>query len=559
MKSNLIKSATFIKKAVRHNVYAGMLFMFLLSIRQSNAQVSPVIQLKIDSIFRHWNTDSTPGMELLVLSKGKVILNRPYGLSNLLAKSPNSSEHKMWVASVSKQITAIALALLVNEKKLDLEDDIRKYLPELPFLGDTIKIKHLVYHTSGLRDGFTLTAMSFKGEDEYTNENILKYLSKQKGRNFRAGERFEYNNGGYVLLAIIVERVSKLNFPDFVKRFIFDPLDMHESRFYSEFPKNDPTIAIGYAVSTDNNHRTYVPTNFKGKTYGSTGLVTTASDLAKWDRIFYEPLFGKRVKQMQLQPGTLNNGKKIPYAFGLEIELYKDKNAITHSGVDAGYKAEVLRFPGEDFSVICLANTEDAYSLTNKLFTIAELFLHFHKPLSQDNRSTCKPQAGAYLNVESLAAMKFVNLGNEVSIANAADGYYQPLTPSGNCSYTIKGILLDRYHLRKNILKFETRAELALYHSINTTKPTVTDLRSAAGAWYSPELEATYHFFEKDGTLFLKFFDAYDIPLTPYEGNLYVGDFLGTNIIEFTKDNNGKIVSMKFNRDGIRNLSFEKR
>ena len=204
MKSNLIKSATFIKKAVRHNVYAGMLFMFLLGIRQSNAQVSPVIQLKIDSIFRHWNTDSTPGMELLVLSKGKVILNRPYGLSNLLAKSPNSSEHKMWVASVSKQFTALAIALLVNEKKLDLEDDIRKYLPELPFLGDTIKIKHLVYHTSGLRDGFTLTAMSFKGEDEYTNENILKYLSKQKGRNFRAGERFEYNNGGYVLLAIIV-------------------------------------------------------------------------------------------------------------------------------------------------------------------------------------------------------------------------------------------------------------------------------------------------------------------------------------------------------------------
>lgn len=549
MQNKLIR---LIKNLPNRFVLFGTLFCW----QQSIGQITPSQTQKIDSVFRQWNNDSTPGMELLILSKGKVILNRPYGLSNISAKSPNSSEHKMWVASVSKQFTGLAIALLISEKKIDPEDDIRKYLPELPFLGDTIKIKHLVYHTSGLRDGFTLTAMSFKGEEEYTNENILKYLSKQKGRNFRAGERFEYNNGGYVMLALIVERVSKLSFPDFVKRFIFDPLSMNNSRFYSEFPKNDTTIAIGYTVSMDNNHSTYVPTNFKGRTYGSTGLVTTASDLAKWDRIFYEPVFGKGVKQMQLQPGTLNNGEAIPYAFGLEIELYKNKNAITHSGVDAGYKAEALRFPGEDFSVICLANTEDVYNLTNKLFTIAELFLHFHKPLTQDNKSTCKAEPGAYLNLESLAAMKFVKSGNEVSIANTAEGYYQPLLPAGNCSYTIKNILLDRYLLGNNILKYETRAESALYHYIKETRPTATDLRSAAGAWYSPELEATYHFFEKDGTLFLKFFDAYDVPLRPYENNLYVGDFLGTNMIEFTKDSIGKITSMKFNREGIRNLSF---
>ena len=195
-----------------------ILTIMLVGSHQAVGQVTNGQLEKIDNLFSIWKNDSTAGMAILVLHKGRRILDRSYGLADISRKRTISGNTKFWVASMSKQFTALAIALLIDQKKLSLNDDIRKWLPELPWLGDTIRIKNLVYHTSGLRDGFTLTAMSFKREDEYTNANVLKYLSRQLGRNFKPGEKFEYNNSGYVLLALIVERVTKIPFPEYMQK-----------------------------------------------------------------------------------------------------------------------------------------------------------------------------------------------------------------------------------------------------------------------------------------------------------------------------------------------------
>lgn len=558
MKSRQGSLTETVKTIIFHGIFHAVLLFGIFKGYCANAQVSAQQEKQINSLFRLWDTDSTPGMEIMILHKGKIEMDKAYGLSDISRKKPNSSNRKMWVASVSKQFTGLAIALLISQKKIGMEDDIRKYLPVLPFLGDTIKIKHLVYHTSGLREGFTLTAMSFKPEEEYSNENVLHYLSRQTGRNFAPGARFEYNNSGYVLLAIIVEKVSRLSFPDFVQQNILDPLGMKDSRFYASFPVNDTSIAKGYAVTVENNRKTFLPVNFRGRSYGSTGLVTTALDLAKWDRVFYEPVFGQGVKQLQLQPGKLNNGQLIPYAFGLEIEPYKGKTAITHSGADAGYKAEILRFPGEGFTIICLANSEDAYGLTNKLFAIAEIFLHFRQRAEVYQKSTCPPAPGAYIHAASRAAMKFVAVNREVRIGSSAGGYYELLQPMGDCYYSVKDNLLDSYHFKKDSLVFTTRAESAIYIPIKAISPFATDVQAAAGAWYSSELDATYHFYEKEGSLVLKLFGVYDIVLTAYENNLYAGEFLGTNVIEFVKNAKGEIEWMRFNREGVRDLLFKR-
>ncbi len=542
-------------KKINAAVLVVLIAIALLS-NQAFSQTTAVQRQKIDSLFSTWNKPNSPGMELMVLHKGSVILDRAYGSANVEKQIPNSSNHRIWIASMSKQFTGLSVLLLAVKQQLNMEDDIRKYLPELPFLGDTIRVKHLLYHTSGLREGFTLTAMSFKDESQYSNDNVLKYLSMQKGRNFKPGERFEYNNSGYVLLAIIIERVSKISFPDFTSRYIFKPLRMDQSSFVKSFPASDSGIAIGYSVTSDAEKREFKPANFKGNSYGSTGLMTTAADLAKYDRIFYKPVFGKKVQELQLQRGRLNNGQYIPYAAGLEIETFRGKIAMSHSGSDAGYKSEMIRFPGEHFTVICLANTEDAYNLTDRLFKIAALFIKLQKTTVNNYKTFCKPAEAAYINKTNMSAMRFTRTSQGLQIATSPQGWYQKLLPEKECSFKVEDIVIDHYKFIGPVIHYTTRADHAAFHLIKTSSPAAAEIKMLAGAYYSDELKATYDFFEKDGSLFLKFFGIYDVPLTAYEGDLYVCDFIGTNIIHFVKDNTGGIVGMEFNRDGIYKLQF---
>ena len=516
-------------------------------------------QKKVDSLFAQWNNPQSPGMEVLILHKGKILMNKGYGLANIERQIPNSSKGRIWVASMSKQFTALAIAILVDRQKIRLEDDIRKYLPEILFLGDTIRIKNLVYHTSGLRDGFVLTGMSFKAENEYTNENVIKYLSRQKGRNYKPGERFEYNNGGYVLLATIVERVSRKSFPDFIEENIFRPLGMNQSRFYGQFPEQDSSIVTGYSVFTSNNNSVYRPVFFKGNSYGSTGLITTAEDLAKWDRIFYEPVFGKSVQQLQLQTGKLNSGASIPYGLGLEIEDFKGKKAISHSGVDAGYKSEMIRFPDDQLTVICLANTEDAYNNTDRLFKVAEIFIEFDKAKPVPSTVLCRPKEGSYINRANLASMRFIHGGTNPTVSTSPTGYKQVLEPEQNCLYAVKDIQTDSYDFHNNSFHYSTRGSKEVYEKINQASPDTTVLKNLAGVYYSEELDVNYNLFVKEGVLYLKFFDTYDVPLIAYQGGLFVGEFLGHNVLKIVKGKSDAITGIEFNREGIHALFFRRK
>jgi CubicO group peptidase (beta-lactamase class C family) len=545
---------------LKRSIFRAALFLsaFLSCQDRGFSQLTPGQQKLADSLFSQWDTDSTPGMELIIIQHGNLVMDRSYGLANLEAKLPNSSGRRIWVASVAKQFTGLAIALLIDQHRISLDDDIRKYLPELPAGGEPVKIRHLVYHSSGIRDGFTLTAMSFKQEDEYTNANVLKYLSRQRGRNFRPGERFEYNNSGYVLLAMIVERVSGMSFPGFTRKFVFEPLGMDHTNFVDSFPLQDTNMAMGYSAVSEAGRKAYSPSWFRGKSYGSSGLVTTARDLAKWDRVFYEPVFGKSVQQLQVQTGKLNNGRKIPYAFGLEIAAFRGKTAITHSGADPGYKAEIARFPGEELTIICLANTEDAYNNTDRLFKLAEGFTRFEKQAEPAGKD-CKPVAGAYLDQESLASMRFVREEGGLSIAGSSDGYYQQLVPRGICAFGVKDIQTEEYLFRSTRMHYTSRGGEAEFYPVAPKPLPLEDLKAAAGEYYSPELKVSYHLFEKEGSLFLKFFDVYDVPLTSFTGGVFAGEFLGTNILEFSTDHSGKVKGMEFSRDGIHRLLFEKK
>src|SRR5439155_10486882 len=259
------------------------------------------------------------------------------------------------VASMSKQFTAASIMLLAQDGKLSLDDQVRKYIPELPDFGAPITIRQLVHHTSGLRDQWDLLGLAGwrYSLDLITDDDVLSVISHQKGLNFPPGSKHMYCNTGYTLLAQIVKRVSGESFREFTTSRIFEPLGMKNTHFRDDHAEVVKNIAYGYEPVKDN-FRISI-TNFD--TVGATSLLTTVEDLPLWDENFYNPRAGgpAMIKQL-LERGKLNNGEQLDYAFGLVIGRYRGLATVDHAGGDAGYRSDMIRFPEQHFTVACVCN-----------------------------------------------------------------------------------------------------------------------------------------------------------------------------------------------------------
>ncbi|MBK7598693.1 MAG: serine hydrolase [Acidobacteria bacterium] len=277
--------------------------------RQFTVGLDRELANRIDEVFRQYDKPGSPGCSLAVVRDGKVVYKHGYGYANLEYDIPISPSTVFHVASVSKQFTAFAITLLASEGRLKLDDDIRKYLPEVPDFGKTITIKHLIYHTSGLRDQWELLAMAgWRLDDVITKEHILKIIRNEKELNFEPGAEHLYCNSGYTLLAVIVERVSGQSFRQFTNDRIFKPLGMANTHFHDDHEmivKNraysyQPEKAGGFKLSALNYANA-----------GATSLFTTAEDMTRWALNFEDmKLGGKAVIDQMHEQGILNSGKK---------------------------------------------------------------------------------------------------------------------------------------------------------------------------------------------------------------------------------------------------------
>lgn len=314
---------------------------------------------RVDKLFARWDKPTTPGCALGIIRDGKLIYEKAYGMADLEQGSPIKPDTVFHIASISKQFTAFAILLLEKDGKLSLDDDIRKHLPEMHDFGKTITIRHLLLHTSGLRDQWSLlTLAGWRMDDVITDDDIFRLACRQRDLNFPPGDRHLYSNMGYTLAAIIVERVSGQPFREFSRKRIFEPLGMTKTRFPSDHEEIIPGRARSYQTS---GHGTYKNSVLSYSNAGATSLLTTVADLAKWDQNFYEPKVGdaKLIERFQ-EPGKLNNKRAISYALGLETGTYRGLKFVEHGGADAGYRCELFRFPSERFSVIILANSSDS-------------------------------------------------------------------------------------------------------------------------------------------------------------------------------------------------------
>ena len=316
---------------------------------------------KIDPIFSNFAQGgaTSPGCAVGVYRAGEIVFSKGYGYADLEHEAPITDTTPFYTASLSKQFTAAAVLLLVADGKVSLDDDVRKYIPELPNFGKRITLEHLVHHTSGLRDYHILLLLQgLNEEDVITSREILWLLSHQRALNFPPGSHYAYGSSGYVLLAEIVARVSGESFHSFLTRRVFQPLGMTSSLIREDHAKPIPHRAIGYMLGPDKQPRMLMGNLEYG---GSSTLITTTRDLAKWDENFYQPKVGGQtfIDAMRVR-GKLTDGKPIEYTGGLFESDTQGLPVERHGGDFAGYRSWQARYPTKRLTVSVLCNTSEA-------------------------------------------------------------------------------------------------------------------------------------------------------------------------------------------------------
>ncbi|RIV44543.1 serine hydrolase domain-containing protein [Flagellimonas pelagia] len=331
---------------------------------------------QIDSIFAAWNQLDTPGAALGIVKDGELIYAKGYGSADLEHDLPITPSSVFYIGSVSKQFVTFCILLLEEQGKLDLNDKIQKYLPDFPEYEAPLTIRHFIHHTSGVRDYLTL--MDLKGRSYLDNldvDEVYELIKRQKELNFTPGEKYLYSNSCYFMLAMIVEKVSHEPIRKFAHEHIFSPLGMQNTLFYDDNTDLIKNRVFSYQKKREGEGFDNLIMRFD--LVGSGGVYSSIEDLFLWDQNFYHNILGKggqAIIEKMHQEGVLNNGESAGYAFALNNGTYKGLRTVSHSGSLAGYRAQLLRFPDEKFSVIILANRDDA-NPTGKSYQVVDILL----------------------------------------------------------------------------------------------------------------------------------------------------------------------------------------
>jgi len=543
----------------------------ILSINSACAQVLPdSITKKIDNLFNYWNNTNSPGCAIGIVRNDSLIYAKGYGMANLEYSIPITPATIFHMASVSKQFTAYSIVLLAAQGKLQLEDDIHKYLPWFPNLKEKITIRHLLNHTSGIRDQWQLLAIAgTRIDDVITQEQIIKVLGKQQALNFNPGDQYSYSNSGFTLLAEIVKSVSGKTLRRFTDSAIFKPLGMADTHFhddYTEIVKNR-----AYSYQREN------PTKFSNSILsysnaGATSLFTNINDLSKWIINFYKPVVGSSATIEQLvQKGKLNSGTELSYALGISSDKYRGWKQYSHSGGDAGFRTYISVFPDLKMGFIVFSNLGDI-NVYDKTYAIANLFIKdtnavkVSTPFAIDSNKALVPDedriknfAGNFISVDG-AQFNFLlrdrklywqrNGQTDVLYPGLADSFYVAKTPEIKFLFSA-----DNQKVRVNEYWPGNQRLLEKY---STDSLTEKQLQQYAGLYYCPELDCNYGIVVKDRALVLTSNKYDDSKIKMMGPDHLFTDYWWMKHLQVIRDSPKKITGFEVNDGRIMHLRFNK-
>jgi CubicO group peptidase (beta-lactamase class C family) len=521
---------------------------------------------KVDKVFADWDKPDSPGAALAVIKENAVIYKRGYGSAQLEYEIPITPSTVFHVASVSKQFTAFAITMLADLGKLSLDDDIRKHLPEVPDFGKKITIKHLLHHTSGLRDQWELLAVGgWRLDDVITKEHIMKMVRSQKELNFKPGSEHLYCNTGYTLLAEIVGRVSGLPFPQWTNENMFKPLGMTNTHFHDDHEMIVKNRAYSYSPKDDEGFKKSV---LSYANVGATSLFTTVVDLTKWAQNFWDPRVGgvAVIEQMQEQ-GVLTNGNKIDYAFGINIGKYKGLKTIAHSGGDAGFRSHVRIFPEQQFAVTVLSNLGSCNpsSLCEK---VADIYLADQISQETEEKKIAKVDPAVYEAYEGkyklpIGLVTLTRQGDRLMGEALGEAKFE-LFPESETKFFLK-IVDAQIVFQKdeqgqvNTFTLFQGGEEMVGEKIKPPSLTAEEFAEYEGSYYSEEVGTTYSIVAKDGKLVAKHRRHDDMLLSASDADQFVGEKWFFTNVQFIRDEENTVKGLKLSGGRVKNLRFDKK
>jgi CubicO group peptidase (beta-lactamase class C family) len=527
----------------------------------------------VDRLFTQWDKPESPGCALAIIQNGKIIYQRGYGMANLEYDIPISSSSVFDIGSNSKQFTAMCIVLLARQNLLTLDDELQQHIPEIPQYSHPITLRHLICHTSGLRDYLNL--MDLAGiiwENDYPEEEIIALMARQQSLNFKPGTEQLYCNSGYFLLAEIVKRVSGKSLRLFAEEQIFVPLGMKNTHFHDDFKEIVKNRADGYAPKEEGGFQIDMSLH---DSCGDGQLYTTVEDLLLWDRNFYRNILGgcgQDLIEEIMTPGKLDNGEIVSGAFGLLIGDHGGLKTVSHGGSWMGYKSDFIRFPDSQFSVICLANLS-TFNPTKLAFQVADLYLEHEyteeipKPMPRSVQSIDLPLAelqlrtGFYRNLTSGNIWE-LDLKDEKLMARRGWVYFQLMSiDSIHFESAVDAVFDYNFEFFTDPNKSSIKVDTCDHNGIQSfvlekisINPHIL-LTDYIGNYYSNELEFGCKIYLDENKLYVKYKGSTPFQLKYVEQNLLL---LEAAKIEFTRNEQEQIIGFDRCGDRVRRINFSK-
>lgn len=531
----------------------------------------------VEKLFEKYS-ENTPGCAIGVVKNGELIYQKGFGSANLDYLIPNNKHSKFMIGSLTKQFTGACIAILMAENKLNLDDDIRKYLPEFPFYNDTIRVSNLLYHTSGIKNYEIAMDMSGIGFNEIYDDydHLLQLIYNQSSLVFKPGTKYSYSNSNYTLLGEIVCSITEQKLEEFAKHKIFEPLGMQNTFYWITSNKIVKDRATGYS-SLDNgvyeiNQPLWIP-------YGSGNIISNVIDLSKWCSFLTEQ-YQKQTDFIKIftQTGCTSNGNKTNYAFGIKILDYRGLKMFGHSGRLHGFKSRIIIFPENDFSVIALGNFSDIWTTTAS-YLLADYYLK--NQFTNGNDFTIPQIHQINAKPEEITILDAKTLKRYENYYEFGDGYMIEIKPTehglniweswSNSEYKVYPINDSSFIDSTAVVRFD-------FYSIKNDKSNRLDIifngdkstaalsfvesvdisfhKQFTGFYFNKNLNIVYHFYLDKETLMVRV--GSKIPMRVLVVNKDLLSFMGYEAI-IKRDDKEAIIGFEFtNQQSSRNNIFKK-
>jgi CubicO group peptidase (beta-lactamase class C family) len=506
----------------------------------------PDARARVDRRFERFA--GRPGCAVGAAIDGTTVLAAGYGVADLEHGVPITADTVFEAGSVSKQFTAAAVLLLAHQGRISLDDPVRAYVPEVPDYGTAITIRHLIHHTSGLRDWGSVAAIGGwpRGTVARNHDDVLDIVGRQRALNYAPGAEYSYTNTGYNLAAILVGRVAGRSFAEFTREAIFEPLGMSSSSWRDDFRRVVPNRAIAYAPAG----ASFTLDMPFEHVHGNGGMLTTVGDLLRWAANSTDPKVGGRaLVESQVRRGVLTDGRVTDYAAGLVVGAWRGVREISHSGATAGYRGWLARYPDQGLSVAILCNAGDA-NPTQLGRDVAAIYLEgaLPQPPAAPAPATVaglQGMAGLYRNLRTHTAVTAAVEDGRLRLGGAV---FTPVSPDTFVNGDAR-LVASGSRLRAD--------DGTLFERVEPANPAASELQVLVGDYSSDEAQATLRVALEGGLLRVQNRPGTWIPLRPTYRDAFAAPGMG--VVRFLRDGSGNVTEASVSQDRVWDLRFKRR